>query len=280
MKKNKKVKIKGSKEGCCNICWQSSQLTRDHIPPKACVKPTALELITLTQYLTKPSEKPVISQSGLCIPSICGNCNNNLLGTEYDPELISVSKQIASLLKGQQELGLLLPETIKLNVKPQRLIRAVIGHTLAGRSPTLEQPHASAPFPKALRDYFLDPSKNIADEIEVYYWVYPFNNQVVINGFSINSVIGEGNISGSCLLKFFPLAFWIVWDKPPSFPINTQKISSEKFKGLDESCEIVIDLRNFPSINYPEVPDSDNHFIIYHNESTVLAQPKKPKGFG
>ncbi|MEW5859783.1 MAG: hypothetical protein AB1861_20755 [Cyanobacteriota bacterium] len=279
MKKNKQVKFKGAKEGYCNICGQYSQLTRDHIPPQGCVKPTNVELRTLTQYLTEPSGKPVNSQSGLNILSICGNCNNNLLGTEYDPELIEVSKQVATLLRVQQELGLSLPETIELSVKPQRLIRAVIGHILAGKLPTPGQPPVSAPFPDALRNYFLDTSSTIPDKIEVYYWVYPSNKQIVINSLGIGSAIGEGFISGSCLLKFFPLAFWIVWDKPSSFPININKISNEKLKNLDESCKIVVNLHNFPPLNYPEVP-GESRYIMCCDDSTVLAQPKKPKGFG
>jgi len=279
MKENKQVKFKDAKEGYCNICGQHSQLTRDHIPPQGCVKPTTVELRTLTQYLTEPSGKPVNSQSGLNILSICGNCNNNLLGTEYDPELIAVSNQVARLLRVQQEGGLSLPETIELNVKPQRLIRAIIGHILAGKLPIPGQTTVSAPFPDALRNYFLDTSSTIADKIEVYYWVYPSNKQIVINSLGIGSAIGEGFISGSCLLKFFPLAFWIVWDKPSSFPINTQKISNEKFKSLDESCEIGVELRDFPPLNYPEVPGK-SRYIMYRDDSTVLAQPKKPKGFG
>ncbi|BAY74348.1 hypothetical protein NIES25_07610 [Nostoc linckia NIES-25] len=279
MKKNKQVKFKGGKEGYCNICGQYSKLTRDHIPPQGCVKATNVDLRTLGQYLTEPSGKPVNSQSGLNLLSICGNCNNNLLGTEYDRELIEVSKKVATLVRVKQELGFSLPETIKLSVKPQRLVRAVIGHILAGKLPTPGQPPISAPFPNALRNYFLDTSSAIPNNIEVYYWVYPSNKQIVIDSLGIGSGIGEGFISGSCLLKFFPLAFWIVWDKPPSFPINLKKISSENFKGLDESCEIVVDLRNLPPLNYPEVP-GESRYIMFRNDSTVLAQPRKPKGFG
>lgn len=279
MKKNIQVKFKGDKEGYCNICGQFSQLTRDHIPPQGCVKPTPVELRTLTQYLSEPSEKPTTSQSGLNILSICGNCNNNLLGTEYDPELIEVSKQVAGMVRVQRELGLSLPEKIDLSVKPQRLIRSVVGHILAGKLPIAGKPPISAPFPDALRNYFLNQPSNIPDKLEVYYWVYPSNKQIVINSLGIGSAMGEGFIAGSCLLKFFPLAFWIVWDKPASFPINFTRISQDKLKGLDETCEIVLDLRNIPPLNYPEVP-GEGRYIMCRDDSTFLAQPKKPKGFG
>ena len=279
MKKDKQVKFKGDREGYCNICGQYSQLTRDHIPPQACVKPTSVELRTLTHYLSQPSEKPVNSQSGLNILSVCGDCNNNLLGTEYDPVLIEMTKQVASRVRVQQGLRLSLPEKIDLRVKPQRLLRSVVGHILAGKLPVPGKPPISAPFPDSLRNYFLDSSSNISDKIEVYCWIYPSNKQIVINSLGIGSAMGEGFISGSCLLKFFPLAFWLVWDKPDSFSVDLIKISKDKLKGLDETCEIVFDLRNIPSLDYPEVP-GEGRYVMCRDDSTFLAQPKKPKGFG
>ena len=278
-KENKRIKFKGDKEGYCNICRKYSQLTRDHIPPQGCVKPTLVELKTLTQYISGASDKPTDSQSGLNILSICGDCNNNLLGTEYDRELIQVSQNVAGIVRVQRELGLSLPDKIDLSVKPQKLIRAVVGHILAGKLPIPGKPPISAPFPDALRNYFLDQSSNIPDEFEVYYWVYPSNKQVVINSLGIGSALGEGCISGSCLLKFFPLAFWITWNKPTSFPISLTSIPKDKFKDLDESCEIVIDLRRIPPLDYPEVP-GEGRYIMCCDDSTFLAQPKKPKGFG
>ncbi|MEG4859450.1 hypothetical protein QUB75_17935 [Microcoleus sp. K1-B6] len=91
--------------------------------------------------------------------------------------------------------------------------------------------------------------------------------------------MGEGFIPSSSLLKFFPLAFWIVWDKPASFPISFPRISKDKFKGLDETCELILDLRNIPPLDYPENP-GEGRFIMYREQSTFVAQPKKRKGFG
>jgi len=279
MNKHQKIKFEGDREGYCNICGNYSPLTRDHIPPQGCVTPTSVELRTLTQYITKSSTKATVSQSGLKILSICGNCNNNLLGTKYDPELIEVSKKVDNMLRVQRELGLSLPDQINLSIKPQRLIRSVIGHILAGKLPIAGKPPISAPFPDALRNYFLEQSSNIPDQVEIYYWLYPSNKQIVINSLAIGSTLGEGFISGSCLLKFYPLAFWVVWDKPTSFPINFTKIPKDKVKGLDETCEIMIDLQNIPHLDYPEVPAEDQ-YIMSRQGSTFLAQPKKQKGFG
>ncbi len=273
-----RVEFKGEEKGYCNICKKNSQLTRDHIPPKGCVKATHVELMTLKNYASLPT-KAVISQSGLNIRSICGDCNNNLLGTKYDPELIKLTGKVANILRVNQEQRLLLPETITLTVKPQRLLRSVVGHILAGYLPIPETPPISAPFSDALRNYFLNQSSTISDKIEVYYWLYPSNKQIVINSLGIGSITEECLIASSCLLKFFPLAFWIVWDKPDSFLVNSKKISKDKFKGLDESCELVLELQNILPLDYPEIPD-EGRFIIGREDASFLAQPKKPKGFG
>ncbi len=279
MSNNKQPRFKGAKEGYCNICCTHSNLTRDHIPPQGCVKPTTVELRTLTQYASSPTKKPIISQSGLNILSICGNCNNNLLGTEYDPELIEVSKKVASIIRSQRNLGLSLPEKIGITVKPQRLLRSVVGHILAGKLPVPGESPISAPFPDSLRNYFLDQSSNLSDKFNCYYWLYPSNRQIVINSLGIGSALGEGFIAGSCVLKFFPLAFWLVWDKPDAFSIDTTQMPKANFKGLDETCEIILDLKNMPSLDYPEVSEKGK-YIIGCDDSAFIAQPKKPKGFG
>ena len=125
----------------------------------------------------------------------------------------------------------------------------------------------------------MDQSSNIPDPIEIYYWLYPSNKQIVINSLAIASTLGEGFISGSCLLKFYPLAFWVVWDKPTSFPINFTKIPKDQVKGLDETCEIMIDLGNIPHLDYPEVPAEDQ-YIMSRQDATFLAQPKNQKDLG
>ncbi len=107
LRKIMQLKFKGNKEGFCNICGQHSQLTRNPIRLQGCIKPTPVELSHLSQYLCEPNKKSTISQSRLILLSICGNCNNNLLGTEYDPELIEVSKQVSRLVRFQGNLGLL-----------------------------------------------------------------------------------------------------------------------------------------------------------------------------
>ena len=279
---NQYVQYRGKKEGFCNICGSYGKLTRDHIPPQGCVKPKAVELKTLSAYLTEPIEKTgTLSQSGLNVRSICANCNSKLLGTEYDQALIDVSQRVAGLVKVSREQGIALPARISITVQPQRMMRAVIGHVLAGKVPSSEAPPKSAPYPDGLRQYFLDPSRNIPSEVEVYYWLYPSNEQRVINSLGLGSTEGKGCIPSSCILKFFPLAFWLVWDKSSTFPINAEKIPASAFKGIDDTCEIALDLRNIPPLNYPEEPD-DSYILMLRHDSTFLATPKrqKAKGFG
>ena len=148
---NQHVQFKGKKEGFCNICGVYTKLTRDHIPPQGCVKPKAVELKTLAAYLTEPIEKRgTISQSGLNVRSICEECNSTRLGTEYDPALVDLSHRVSSLVRASREQGIVLPERISVTVQPQRLVRAIIGHVLAGKVPSSTVTPNSAPYPRAI----------------------------------------------------------------------------------------------------------------------------------
>lgn len=95
------------------------------------------------------------------------------------------------------------------------------------------------------------------------------------------STEGKGDIPSSCILKFFPLAFWLVWNKSSTFLIDTEKIPVGAFKDLDDDYEIALDLRNIPPLDYPEEPN-DSYVISLCHDRTFLATPKrqKPKGFG
>jgi len=270
---------KGPQEGYCNICSKYTQLTRDHIPPQGCITPAALELRTLNQHISYKNRKPLFSQNGLNIRSICGQCNNTLLGTNYDPELISLSRQLANLVRVQNELGFSLPQQVSLRVKPQKLARSVIGHVLAGTLPSTSTPPISAPFPDALKRYFLDSSSPMPNELDVYYWIYPSRQQIVINYLALALDSGKGFIAGSSLLKFFPLAFWIVWNKPNTFSIDFPKLLKNKSLDLDEPNNLIVDLTKIPHLSWPEVPDG-NQIVMYRDELTVLARPKRPKGVG
>lgn len=81
----------------CNICGKYGRLTWDHVPPKACDN---YDLVKYGTFFDIQDEDPFysISQNGIKYRSICSNCNNKLLGSNYDIELINFTNTVASLL--------------------------------------------------------------------------------------------------------------------------------------------------------------------------------------
>lgn len=279
------IQTKGSKIGYCNICDSYDNLTCDHIPPKGCLTPQKVELISLQKHIDideNNKTKSNYSQNGLNYRSICGTCNNTILGTNYDPELIKTTNQVANILKLKDESGIILPKQVSIDIKPKKLARAVIGHILAGKIPRNNISTQSHPNKNLLKKFLLDTDENFSDDLEIYYWIYPSNKQVVINNLikifvDWNNLQSKRIIPWSGLLKFYPLSFWVVWKRSNEIHLGLQKIPMSKEIELNDSVSINLHLNNIPHIFWPEgVHDDEMNF--YNSNSAIVAKPAN-KGF-
>ena len=123
-------------------------------------------------------------------------------------------------------------------IKPHKIARAIIGHLFAGCiSDDLASPPMFAPVPDALRNYFQNKEAGFPENIDIYFWLYPSTIQVIVQYFAYSDIRSRGCITAS-LIKFFPLAFLVVWDKPASVQINHSLLFSQKNCGLDECFDI------------------------------------------
>ena len=284
---NSKVLTRGSKKGYCRICKQYDNLTRDHIPPRGSITISPVELRTLGQ---DTDIKPTISQDGANFRTICSYCNNTLLGTEYDPELNKVSNKVGSLVKRLSDLsyrGFSLPPQVSIEVKPQRLARAVIGHLLASNyHPDQRDIEGSFPFPEALRNYFLNQNASLPDELNIYYWFYPSNRQVLVHGAAMGFWKAPKQPLFYSLMKFFPISYWITWEEPQHSIITHPTVIRHRNIGIDDSEEIQIKLLDYPRLDFPEHPHDDDpvpYILLFNNQLTSIATRKKEKkkrGFG
>ncbi len=273
------VLTRGAKEGYCNICKQYGKLTRDHVPPKGSIKITPVELRTLGQDRNTP---PYISQNGTNFRTICGRCNNTLLGTEYDPELNKVSNKIGSLVKKSCNLSchdFSLPSEITLEVKPQKLARAVIGHLLASDYDPERNIQEKALFTDVLREYFLDSKAKLPKELDIYYWYYPSNQQVLIHGAGrLDTRVPDKLVSFS-LMKFFPIAYMITYQEHEEQSINALSLFADRNIGVEDTEKIRINIASFPNLDDPESP-KQNDIIFINSQSTSITRKRKKKGFG
>jgi hypothetical protein len=92
------VKHKREKIGPCTICERIGELSYDHIPPVSAGNVSPMMLSSaMTAISGHPQEdRPLISQNGYKIRSICAACNS-ALGREYDPTIAQLSPRISSL---------------------------------------------------------------------------------------------------------------------------------------------------------------------------------------
>ncbi len=202
--------------GPCNICGEFGKLTDDHVPPKSVLKPLSpsgtvqpVDMVNLTDFITTtprtaPSRRH--SPDGVKFRSLCGTCNSQLLGGEYDPAWASFVKTTLSIVRNQRPL----PEVIYVEAEPNRVARSVVGHILAA---DVAGP-CDAPVIQQLADYFLCPAKGFPANLRLYYWLYPFNDQLVING-GAGIITSDGDCIPYLLLKAAPLCFFIAVDEPP-----------------------------------------------------------------
>jgi hypothetical protein len=172
------VETRGPRNGACNICGEVGPLTEDHTPPKGCVRPTEVELLHITYALSasEPKVKRSFSQNGVKYRTLCGRCNNKLLGHTYDPYLTAFANGTAALLQS----SLYLPSLLAVRVRPQAIMRSVLGHIAAqGVDRYKKGPHT-----EEVRDYILDLSKPLPQALSMYYWAYPHKRQVLVRDAS------------------------------------------------------------------------------------------------
>lgn len=269
----KRILNTGSSFGYCVICGEYSKLTRDHVPPKGCNNLNDVELNVLLPS-QKYSKIGTTSQGGAHYKTLCGTCNNTCLGGYYDPELVKLSNDITTLVLGAKSKTISLPESIYPFIKPQRIARSVVGHVLAANAveETKKWP-VEAPMRAAMREYFLDSSKDLPDQLDIYYWLYPSRKQVVVKGMGKLVISLSRNIVGD-VIKFLPLGFWLVWDKPKDLNINLPRLVPNKNMGVDEVMQIKLNLYDVLPIDFPEKP-FDDEAIALNTDHAVIATQKK-----
>lgn len=150
----RKFVTRGPKIGICNICGDQGPLTEDHTPPKGSARITQVEMHHIAALLCadKQRSRGRVSQNGVKFRTLCGRCNNSLLGTNYDPAFNDFSQRVSSYLK----TALALPTIMHVRAKPHKIARSLIGHLCALGVDRYQK----GPKTEDLREYLLD-EKNL-----------------------------------------------------------------------------------------------------------------------
>jgi len=110
------IEFKRDKCGRCNICGTAGKLSWDHVPPKGSVVPTRTEILSVGRMLAAKDKigKDVVSQNGIKYRTLCGRCNNDLLGKKCDPTLNAFARDVGRILGS----GIVPPPVVRIPTKP------------------------------------------------------------------------------------------------------------------------------------------------------------------
>jgi hypothetical protein len=128
---------------------------------------------------------------------------------------------------------------------------------------------------QALADYFLDPSQPVHCAIDCHYWLYPFNDQVMVPAAVLGNMLGTGQ-SGTFfkLLKFYPLAFMLTWKHAgqPALPI--QNLCEHRRVPYGIEADVPIATVSPPHQFWPEAPTRQS-VVLYGGRPTVASPRAK-----
>ncbi len=256
------------KDSICNICQQDKVLSIDHVPPQAC--PPAKSRVTsrlLYQIMGDTSFRPRQDQNGVTFKTICSDCNN-LLGSRYDRALGDISRRIESFV----ESNLSLPDSFEIECQPNAVMRSVLGHLLAAKTETDE-----VMIDGLIRPCVIDPSMPIHDDIHILYWVYPYEETVILRDFCMPAVRGRfGDVGFFNLLKFYPLAFLVTHQLPSYEGLSSLHQFNQLAPG--EKRNVQINLRSTKQSRFPEECSDNNFLAIGRTErDSVHSVPKSKK---
>jgi len=251
----------------CNLCFEESKLTWDHVPPKGSITLQPVIQKTILEHFTEGQGKfirPSLSQNGVKYKTICSRCNSDWLGSKYDPSLVSFSKDVGMFLKS----NLVFPKKVEIRAKPGAIMRALIGHLIAAKTEIDE-----VTVDKDLRIPFFDVNEMIPEKYHIFYWVYPYHIITVIR--DILMPVDRKNLSNTgvySLLKYFPLGFMLT-DQP--YYEGLQELTRFRDLSWDSEVDIPVYLDNVKPYDWPNNVGNGN--IVFGGASflsSVIARPK------
>jgi hypothetical protein len=126
-----------------------------------------------------------------------------------------------------------------------------------------------------MREYFLDPNSSLTG-INLYLWPYPSDETVLVRVTSLIRWGVHDQIIGD-VLKFFPLAFWLVYEAPPNLEYSFARLPLEAGDVLDEEVTLEIPLTAIPERSWPERPRPDE-LVLSGSERSYIGRPVRQGG--
>lgn len=250
--------FEGVKHGYCRLCGEYKQLSEDHFPPR-CFGNTSPVMIKTE------NGREFTSRNGIKFRTTCRSCNSKL--GQYDKELEKLYHHIIRT----QDCSLIHSSNTSINTSS--LIKSLIGHLLGlvfyTKDPTLElcsKPKPHMPAYEPLHAY-LTKDATISG-CDFYYWYYPYKTYKLFQYICGGDIVTRTGTYCGHVLKFPPISFFISYSNMSTITFNLNKLNLAK-----EYNDIILDYRNYPHKDFPEMP-SENFAILSNINKTIVANKK------
>ena len=205
-------KQKRDKTDHCNICGHISELTWDHVPPKACYNDFPVRYNRFMEGVPTFNNYSKSSQNGVKFRTICSDCNNHWLGAEYDPSFIKFVEDIvrgsdAIFTRTEEEEGTASIPQFHIDAQINRVTRSICGHFLAAKDSYDDK----STIDTEIRKFFFTADANRPENLSLLMWFYPYSTVNIVRDFLPANVLKkprEPLPNGVCsVLSSFPVAF-------------------------------------------------------------------------
>lgn len=243
------IKIKRNKEGKCNICGLTCDLTWDHIPPKKSIFFSDVEIASIFSKHSEEKHPREYSQNGTKFRTICCKCNNEL-GTYYDVSFVEfineASKKVFSYFPNEEE--------VICKMKPTKVIKSLFGHLLAAKGD-----YDNSLIDIEMREFLLDQNLWKPD-FNIFYWFHPYPNIEIMRDLAVCKIGSDCEPDVFSMLKMYPIAFYITKAANLRGLNNLKNYCSND---LEEYVDIPLNIstKNLIHSDWPILVD-DNTFLI------------------
>ena len=246
------VKQRREKVGACTICKQVRALTYDHIPPTVAGNVNPVMLVSAMSAISgRPQEdRPLISQNGYKIRSICKECNS-AIGREYD----SVIGKLCADIERYLESPLTLPSEATFDTTPSRLIRGLLGHFLAAKlSPD------QCLVDDQIRSFLADNSSPLNPSIHLYYRLYPYPQISVLRDFATKLFTGRTRETAFCSVMKFPPVSVLLTDT--NYFHGLPDLADSSHFGIDDPGRVYFRFDDLRPADWPEGTDHSDFILM------------------
>ncbi|WP_282270126.1 hypothetical protein, partial [Stenotrophomonas sp. PS02298] len=183
---------------------------------------------------------------------------------------LCLTQEANDLLFGKALLHVQSPSRWGLNSKSPRYSKSGERRLLAHGLGTFK----IGPFAELKTNYFLNLDQFFPADLRLYYWVYPYQPQIVGRALARKeAVIGDDGVLFS-VMKFFPIA-WLcsLGDLNERDSALVTRVDHLATDDIEDFVNLRISPSHLPHPRWPESPGRNG--MVFHNSLGTIARPRR-----